>query len=69
MDVRPGGPPLVEPILITRWIRLDEGVQQPDEELNMSGEPAKPWPQPVSNFTVEEPLPAVSPKAVGPQYS
>jgi hypothetical protein len=25
MDVRPGGPPLVEPILITRWIRLAEG--------------------------------------------
>ncbi len=49
MDVRPGGSPLVEPILITRWIRLEEGVPATDEELNMSGEPAKPWPQPVSN--------------------
>jgi hypothetical protein len=36
---------------------LRRGATQTDEELATSGD------------TVEEPLPAVSPKAVGPQYS
>jgi hypothetical protein len=69
MDVRPGGPPLVEPILITRWIRLAEGrpaTLRGTRHVRRTRQTIAPA---CLEFSVEEPLPAVSPKAVDPQYS
>ena len=50
MDVRPGGSPSCRTDPDHPLDSPGGGAsQQPDEELTMSGEPAKPWPQPVSN--------------------